>query len=87
MRKSSSRWLTILIVIGDIVLTAATLCITVYAILRNYVGTLPYLTALIGMYNAATAYMVGEYFKKSKAENTAGGIVFETAMMGVKRDA
>jgi hypothetical protein len=35
------------------------------------------LTALIAFIQAMTAIVLNAYFGKSKAENTAGGIVFE----------
>ncbi|MEG1593898.1 MAG: hypothetical protein RR350_05760 [Oscillibacter sp.] len=50
------------------------------SILRNFTGTLPYLTALIGALQAATAVILSAYFGKSKAENTRGGITYDTAV-------
>lgn len=50
------------------------------AILRSYTGTLPYLTTLIGALQAATAVVLNAYFAKSRAENTRGGITYDTAM-------
>ena len=70
-----------------VVRTLATLGVTVLAVLRDFSGGLPYLVSLIGVYNVATGYVLGKYFDKSRAENTVGGIVYETALQGVKRDA
>lgn len=53
------------------------------AVYRNYTGSLAYLTALIGVYNAATGHVLGKYMDKSKAENTAGGIVYDSAMRDI----
>jgi hypothetical protein len=50
------------------------------AIVRDYTGALPYLTTLIGALQAATGYVLGQYFKKSTAENTQGGIVYDAAL-------
>ena len=46
-------------------------------------GSLPYLTALIAFLQAATATVLSFSLNKSKAENTTGGITYDTA---TKRD-
>ena len=46
-------------------------------------GSLPYLTALIAFLQAATATVLSFSLNKSKAENSVGGITYETA---IKRD-
>lgn len=79
-REAYSKRLARMVITGDILLSAATLGLCALAILRDYTGSMAYLTALIGVYNAATGYVLGRYMDKSKAENTKGGIVFETAM-------
>lgn len=80
MKMAMSKLIAIIILAADIVLSAATLGLCYLAIIYNYGGSLPYLTALIAMFQAATGYVLGKYFDKSKAENTKGGIVFETAV-------
>lgn len=50
------------------------------SITRQFTGSLPYLTALIGAMQAATGYVLGHYFKKSTAENTVGGITYDAAL-------
>lgn len=50
------------------------------AIVSQFNGALPYLTTLIGALQAATAYVLGHYFKKSTAENTKGGITYDAAL-------
>lgn len=50
------------------------------SILRGFTGSLPYLTALIGGLQAATAVVLTAYFGKSRAENTRGGIIYDTAV-------
>ena len=84
-KRETSKTLAGVILAGDLLLS--TLGVTVLAILRDFTGGLPYLVALIGIYNVATGYVLGKYFDKSRAENTAGGIVYDAAMSGVKRDA
>ena len=79
-REAFSKRLARTIITGDIFLSMATLGLCALAILRDYTGSMAYLTALIGVYNAATGYVLGRYMEKSKAENTKGGIVYESAM-------
>ncbi len=49
------------------------------AIKANYAGALPWITGMVsaawGAYGTSAAF----YYNKAKAENTAGGIVYETA--------
>ena len=63
--------------------TSTTLDLCYIAVANNYTGSLPYLTALIALLQAATATVLSFALNKSKAENTAGGIVYETTL---KRD-
>ena len=86
-KRETSKTLAGVIIAGDILLSLATLGVTVLAVLRDFDGGLPYLVSLIGIYNVSTGYVLGKYFDKARAENTAGGIVYDTAMNGVKRDA
>ena len=90
MAGASGRFgkrIAVTVIIGDVLLSMATLGLCLLAILRSFMGGLPYLVAMIGVYNVATGYVLGEYFKKAKAENTRGGIVYESAMHGIRRDA
>lgn len=86
-RGSFTKRIVLVVVVGDILLSFATLALCLLSILRNYMGGLPYLVSLIGVYNVATGYALGKMMDKSKAENTVGGIVYETAMQGIRRDA
>ena len=81
MKKVSvSKVLAFVILGADIVLSLATLGLCYLAVLRNYSGSLPFLTALIAMYQAATGYVLGKYFDKAKAENTKGGFVYDNVI-------
>ena len=75
-----SKMIAISILAADIFLSAATLGLCYLSVIRNYNGSLPYLTALIGLYQGATGYVLGKYMDKSKAENTKGGIVYDTTI-------
>lgn len=84
---SFTKRIVLVVVVGDILLSLATLVLCLLSILRNYMGGMPYLVSLIGVYNVATGYALGKMMDKSKAENTVGGIVYEAAMMNMRRDA
>ena len=79
-RPSTSHIIAIGVLLVDAAATFAVLALCALAILRNYAGALPYLTTLIGALQAVTGVVLGAYFSKSKAENTKGGIVYDTAL-------
>lgn len=82
-QEQFSKRLAKIVIVGDILLSIITLALCALSIMQQYTGAMPYLTALIGVYNAATGYVLGKYMDKSKAENTVGGIVYESAMSDV----
>ena len=77
---STSHIIAIGVLLVDAAATFAVLALCALAILRDYAGALPYLTTLIGALQAVTGVVLGAYFNKSKAENTKGGIVYDTAL-------
>ena len=79
-RMATSKVIAIGVLIMDAVATLAVLALCGLAILRQFQGALPYLTTLIGALQAVTGVVLGAYFNKSKAENTKGGIVYDTAL-------
>lgn len=58
-----------------------------YCIYLGFMGTLPWLTAMVGF--PWTAYGVSQafYYSKSKAENTAGGVKYESVLLEAKQIA
>lgn len=80
---SFSKLLAFAVLFIDYKTTTATLDLCYIAVANNYTGSLPYLTALIAFIQAATATVLSFSLNKSKAENTVGGITYETA---IKRD-
>lgn len=62
------------------ILTLSFIILAFICILLGYLGTLPWLAAMAGF--PWTAYGVSQafYYNKSKAENTQGGIVYDTAV-------
>ena len=79
-RPSTSHIIAIGVLLVDAAATFAVLALCALAILRDYAGALPYLTTLIGALQAVTGVVLGAYFNKSKAENTKGGIVYDTTL-------
>ena len=79
-RMATSKVIAIGVQIMDAVATLAVLALCGLAIVRQFQGALPYLTTLIGALQADTGIVLGAYFNKSKAENTKGGIVYDTAL-------
>ena len=79
-RPSTSHIIAIGVLMVDTAATFSVLALCALAILRRFDGALPYLTTLIGALQAVTGVVLGAYFNKSKAENTKGGIVYDTAL-------
>lgn len=56
-----------------------------YCIYKGFAGSLPWLSAMVGF--PWTAYGVSQmmYYKKSMAENTVGGVKYETVLEEIKK--
>lgn len=80
---SFSKLLVYAVLYIDYKSTMTTLDLCRISVANNYTGSLPYLTALIAFLQAATAIVLSFSLNKSKAENTTGGITYDTA---TKRD-
>lgn len=79
-RISTSHVIAVGVLFVDATATYFVLYLCRLAIITQYEGALPYLTTLIGALQAATGYVLGHYFKKATAENTAGGITYDAAL-------
>ena len=79
-RKTTSQTIALWVLKVDAAATFAVLALCGLSIVRSFEGALPYLTTLIGALQAVTGVVLGAYFNKSKAENTKGGIVYDTAL-------
>lgn len=66
------------------VVSVSTLILMRSCIRMNYTGALYPLSALITMCQAGNAFVLAKITDKSKAENTKGGIIYDSAL---KRDA
>ena len=86
-RVATSKVIAIGVLLMDAVATLSVLALCGLAIVRQFQGALPYLTTLIGALQAVTGVVLGAYFNKSKAENTKGGIVYDTALGNTATDS
>ena len=86
-RRTTSQIIALWVLKVDSAATFAVLGLCGLAILRRFDGALPYLTTLIGALQAVTGVVLGAYFNKSKAENTKGGIVYDTALGNTATDS
>ena len=68
------------------VMNIAFLFLAFYCIFKGYVGSLPWLAAMVGF--PWTAYGVSQmmYYKKSQAENTKEGIKYESVLAEINKD-
>lgn len=79
-KKEFSKWLLMQESILIWIITIAFLVLAFICVFNGYLGTLPWLTSMSAF--PWTAYGVSQafYYNKSKAENCANGIVFETSV-------
>ena len=83
-KKTTSQTIALGVLRVDTVATFAVLGLCALAILRDFEGALPYLTTLIAALQAVTGVVLSAYYKKSSLENTAGGIVYDSAMQNTE---
>ena len=79
-RLSASKLIALAVLLVDGSATYIVLYLCWLAIVRDYAGALPYLTTLIGALQAVTGVVLTAYYHKAKAENTKGGITYDTAL-------
>ena len=69
------------------IITLAFIVLAYICITNDYIGELPWLTAIVAFPWGAYGVSQACYYKKSQAENTANGIKFETVMADMKSPA
>lgn len=79
-----SKKLAMMFVLLTTIVTLITLYICYKCVVLNYQGSLPFLSSLIALQQISVGYVCGAYMNKSKAENTAGGIVYENSIIDSK---
>lgn len=85
-KQEFSKWLLIQESALIWVMNIAFLFLAFYCIFKGYVGSLPWLAAMVGF--PWTAYGVSQmmYYKKSQAENTKEGIKYESVLAEINKD-
>jgi hypothetical protein len=79
-RLGFTNKICVAVIIEDFLVTACCLYFCYLAIRADFSGSLPYLSALIGLEQAKTGVILPFVVNKNKVENTKNGIVFERAM-------
>ncbi len=64
----------------DFLVTMGCLGLCLLSVRREFEGSLPYLSALIALEQMKVGVVLPFVINKSRAENTVGGITYETAM-------
>jgi len=62
------------------VMTISFIVLAFYCISKEYLGELPWLSAMVALPWTAYGISQGFYYNKAKAENTKDGIIYETAL-------
>ena len=86
-RRTTSQTIALWVLKVDAAATFAVLGLCGLSIVRSFEGALPYLTTLIGALQAVTGVVLTAYFNKAKAENTKGGITYDTALGNTAPDS
>ena len=60
------------------VVTIAFIILSFYCVISGYIGSLPWLSTMVAFPWSAYGVSQAFYYNKSKAENTQGGIKFES---------
>lgn len=69
---SDIRWLLWVVTLGGIVLAA-------YCVRKGYTGSLPWLSAMVGLPWTAHGVVCSFYLNMAKSDHSEGGITFESA--------
>lgn len=65
--------------------TIVCLVLSAYCIFMNYLGSLAWLSTVVSVSWAAYGVSQAMYYTKSKAENTEGGIKYETVLEEIRQ--
>ena len=82
-REKKSEFSKILLIQESVliwIMTLSFIALAALCIIKDYIGSLPWLTAMVSLPWAAYGVSQCFYYNKSKAENTKDGIKYETVM-------
>lgn len=65
------------------IVTIGGLALSAYCIFAEYMGGLPWLTAMVGLPWSAHGVVCSFYLNMAKSDHKVGGITFETAMNAI----
>lgn len=85
-KMAFSKKLVVLFLVSSQIVTLVTLYLCYLCITLDYQGSLPFLSALIGLQEISLGYVCSKYMTKSTSENTKGGIVYDLALQNKKQD-
>lgn len=88
--KKKKEFSKVLLIQESVLIWITTLAFVLLAFVcvwMGYIGSLPYVTTLIGAVWAAYAVSQACYYNKSKAENTVNGIKYETTLRSLGETA
>lgn len=66
--------------------TLGGLFLAFYCIYRGYTGSLPWVTAMVGLPWTAHGTVCSFYMNMAKSDHSVGGITFETAMANLTKE-
>ena len=69
------------------ILSISFIILAFYCIYMGFMGSLPWLAAMVGFPWTAYGASQVKYYSKSEKENTCGGIKYETALLEAQRIA
>jgi hypothetical protein len=91
MRNSSNKEFSKTLLVQESILiwimTISFIALAFICIFKGYTGSLPWLSAMSSLPWGAYAVSQAFYYSKAKAENTAGGLKFETIMKDMTSSA
>lgn len=79
-RITFSHLLALIVAVMAKVVDVGVLYIAHECVVHGYIGELVFLTTMLGANEASMAIVLNKYFNKSQAENTVGGIVYDSAI-------
>lgn len=68
------------------IMTIAFIVLAFICIYKDFLGELPWLSAMVAFPWTAYGISQAAYYNKSKAENTKDGIIYETALQNIPED-
>ena len=75
----TSKVIAILVIVFGFVIVQECFAIMIYLVKNSYTSTAAWLTAAVGLGEAVIGVGATNYFNLAKAQNTVGGVTYESA--------